>query len=148
MVALRHSASVAIAKMEVTMAKSARKPVESKVEGSAQVEQKAPKAKRTRAENWAPGVTSGTITLLVTVNPKRASADNYAPSVAQGTITVLVTSNPKRANKKSAPRFDLYRTGMTVAEHTEAYKVAGFAKGLANADRRWDMAHGFIRIDQ
>jgi len=102
----------------------ARKPVTlPALDQASPVQASAPKAKRTRADNWA-------------------------KSVPAGTITVLVTSNPKRANKKSAPRFDLYRTGMSVAEHTEAYAKAGFAKSLANADRRWDMAHGFIRIDQ
>jgi hypothetical protein len=82
------------------------------------------------------------------VKAKRTRADNYAPGVPAGTIQVLVASNPKRANKKSAPRFDLYRNGMSVAEHTALYVEKGFAKSLANADRRWDMAHGFIRIDQ
>ena len=37
------------------------------------------------------------------VKAKRTRADNYAPGVPAGTIQVLVASNPKRANKKSAP---------------------------------------------
>jgi hypothetical protein len=78
---------------------------------------------------------------------KRDRSTLYAKApAANGVITLLVTSNPKRANKKSAPRFDLYRNGMTVAEHTAAYEKAGFAKSLANADRRWDLAHKFIEV--
>jgi len=81
-----------------------------------------------------------------TPKAKKDRSKLYAKVPATGTITVLVSSNPKRASKKSAPRFDLYRSGMTIAEHTAAYEKAGHAKSLANADRRWDVAHGFISI--
>ena len=63
----------------------------------------------------------------------------------EAVITVLVSSNPKRANKKSAPRFDIYRTGMTVAEMRAEYEKRGF-KGFATPDLKWDIAHNFISV--
>lgn len=55
-------------------------------------------------------------------------------------ITLLVEKNPK--SKKSAGRYALYRTGMSVAEYAEAVGN----KTLANADLRWDVARNFISI--
>jgi hypothetical protein len=53
-------------------------------------------------------------------------------------ITVLVSENPKRG--KSAEVFANYRNGITVEEFVKA--------GGSTGDVRWDIAHGFISIEQ
>lgn len=62
------------------------------------------------------------------------------PKVIQKTavITLLVSENPKRG--KSAEVFSHYQSGMTV----ENFVAAGGTTG----DVRWDIAHGYISIDQ
>jgi hypothetical protein len=64
-------------------------------------------------------------------NGKRSSAQ-------QRTITVLVAANPKRPGSATHARFELYRTGMTVAEF--------LAAGGRSVDLAWDEGHGFIRL--
>src|SRR5215471_8007031 len=60
-------------------------------------------------------------------------------------ITLLVVKNPK--SKKSAARYALYKSGMTVAEYGQAVVDGGHGnKTLANADLRWDVAREFISI--
>jgi hypothetical protein len=53
-------------------------------------------------------------------------------------ITVLVSENPKKVGSKSYDRFNLYKTGMTVAEYVAAGGFLG--------DIRWDVRHGFISV--
>jgi hypothetical protein len=53
-------------------------------------------------------------------------------------IVVVAQSNPKRPNSKSAQRFALYQTGMTVAE----FKAAGGTL----ADITWDSERKFIAL--
>ena len=53
-------------------------------------------------------------------------------------ITVLVKENPRRPSADSWRRFNLYKTGMTVAQALEA--------GLRLVDLRWDARAKFIAI--
>ena len=62
--------------------------------------------------------------------PKRISKD--------AVITRLVQENPKRG--RSAETFDKYVPGMTVREFVAA--------GGTTGDVRWDIAHGYIQIEQ
>jgi len=71
----------------------------------------------------------------------RYAKRDWAPS----SIITLVAPNGKSG--KSKARYDLYRSGMTVAEYADAVKAGGHGgKTLANADLRWDVARGFITI--
>jgi hypothetical protein len=55
-------------------------------------------------------------------------------------IRRLVNRNPKRYGSSTWQRFERYaETGITVAE--------AFRRGMTQADLRWDVAHGFIRIE-
>jgi hypothetical protein len=53
-------------------------------------------------------------------------------------IKVLVSSNPRREGSWGEQSFNLYKNGMTVAEHR--------AKGGRAADLRWDLSHGYISL--
>lgn len=54
-------------------------------------------------------------------------------------ITVLAKENPKRAGSMAAARFDLYKTGMTVAEYLEA--------GGRTGDLHYDAANDHIEVN-
>lgn len=59
------------------------------------------------------------------------------------TITVLSPTNPKRAGSAAHANFAAYRDGMTVDQYGAA--IRSFVKAKGNV--RWDVAHGFIRLD-
>jgi len=62
-------------------------------------------------------------------------------------IVVLAANNPKK--RGAAPRFALYRSGMTVQEYIDAQiksNLKGTGKALALADIRWDATAGFISV--
>lgn len=61
-----------------------------------------------------------------------------APFADDSVITVLVASNPKKVGSKARDRFDLYRSGSTVAEAIRA--------GVTMADVKYDAAHRFVRV--
>lgn len=61
-------------------------------------------------------------------------------------ITVVAEGNPKAVGSKSARRFALYRTGMTVAEYIAAVAPLGGGRRKAVRDITWDTAHGFITV--
>ena len=69
------------------------------------------------------------------VAAKKAKANNARLSRV---ITLLAATNPKKAGSKSAARFALYRTGLTVAQ----YCAAGGRVG----DIQYDVKHGFISV--
>lgn len=54
------------------------------------------------------------------------------------TIELLTESNPKRPGSATHARFELYKTGMTVADF--------LAAGGRRVDLRWDADHQFIRL--
>lgn len=64
-------------------------------------------------------------------------------------ITVLAEGNPKVKGSKSARRFALYRSGMTIQEYVDA---VGKLRGEPNPARKairdveYDVAHGYIRV--
>lgn len=62
-------------------------------------------------------------------------------------ITVTAERNPKGKGTKSARRFDLYRSGMTVADYIAATAPLGGGRRKAIRDIAWDIAHGFITVD-
>jgi len=53
-------------------------------------------------------------------------------------ITVIATSNPKRKNTLSHKRFELYKTGMTIADYVKA--------GGRTGDINYDVIAGFITV--
>lgn len=63
-------------------------------------------------------------------------------------IKVLVSQGddcPKKRNART--KFDIYENGMTVAEYVEAsHAKLKTPKATAQADVRWDLAHGFISV--
>lgn len=83
---------------------------------------------------------------------KMANVTQYAPT---DIITVLAPVNPKQQYNgraggtpaKAYQRFNLYKTGMSVAAYKALVAVhpAG-GKGYAAADLAWDTKHGFISI--
>jgi hypothetical protein len=92
-----------------------------------------------------------------TAKPKAKRNDAWRKLPLPGdeqVITVLATEkNPKRGD--SAVRFAVYQNGMTVkafraiyADNSKAKKAEWVRGGLplANADLRWDLAHGFISV--
>lgn len=70
---------------------------------------------------------------LAATEPKGPRAK---PHAASAQITLVAETNPKRG--KSAARFAIYRTGMTVAEF--------LAEGGLRADLAWDAEHGYISV--
>lgn len=87
-----------------------------------------------------------TVVAKAAPTPRKPKAASGAPTkpgrgralfTADGVITVKHKGeNPKRA--EAATRFDLYRTGMTVAAYIEA--------GGQRRDVVWDMAQGWITV--
>jgi len=61
-------------------------------------------------------------------------------------IKVLAPNNPKREGSKSRLRFDLYRTGMTIAEYYLACEQAGQNPRIFHWDINWDLDHRFIEL--
>jgi hypothetical protein len=79
------------------------------------------------------------------VNQRRASSRatvSTATVVAKidptARLSVLV-ANPKKAGSATFERFAKYIDGATVADSLK--------NGVLSGDIRWDLAHGFIRID-
>lgn len=66
----------------------------------------------------------------------RATTERTAPVPSDSKITLVMKENPKRG--KSAERYKLYRSGMTVGDFIKA--------GGQRADIKWDLAHGFIKV--
>lgn len=62
------------------------------------------------------------------------------------TINVLATKNPHNAGTKEAERFDLFKTGMTVAECLETQKAKGFKRRRVAIRRAANIGH--IRIEK
>ena len=75
----------------------------------------------------------------------------YASASAIGDLTQIITfvrANPKRANSKSFKRYaDFHKVGQSLAEFIAAYKEAKLGSLLARNDLRWDLEHGFIKIE-
>lgn len=74
----------------------------------------------------------------------RQPSQNGRPAALDGfnldaIVTVLAKENPKRAGSDSARRFELWKPGRPLRESLEA--------GVTAADARWDLKHGFIRLD-
>ncbi len=59
------------------------------------------------------------------------------------TITLVAKSNPKRPGTKCHAWFDLYSTGMTVAEYHALIQPLG---GNGAAAVKWDAERGFITL--
>lgn len=53
-------------------------------------------------------------------------------------ITVKVSANPKRKNTLAAKRFELYKSGMTIADYVKA--------GGRTGDINYDVIAGFITV--
>jgi hypothetical protein len=83
-------------------------------------------------------VTVGPVGTLAPVRRAREGDDR--------TITVVADSNPKAKGSKSARRFGLYKTGMTVGQYVEAASKIGGGRRKAIRDITWDTAHGFIKL--
>jgi hypothetical protein len=99
--------------------------------GGAPAEPKAPKQPKPPKEPKAPKAPTA---------PKAPRESRFAKVYGpNAVITLLVDKNPKRPGSASAPRFDLYATGMTVAQWR--------AKGGRWDDMSWDVGHGFISVD-
>ncbi len=63
----------------------------------------------------------------------------------RSTIRLLIDSNPKRG--KPRQRFNLYRSGMTVADFVAAVQGIGQPEQKALDDLCWDLNEGFIALD-
>jgi hypothetical protein len=70
---------------------------------------------------------------------KRESTGRSGKFQATGVITLLADKNPKREGSAAHARFELYKTGQTVAE--------ALAAGLTTSGFHYDTSHGFISID-
>jgi hypothetical protein len=105
----------------------------------------------------APATSPAPASTEQTAKPKAKRNDAWRKLPLPGdeqVITVLATDkNPKRGD--SAVRFAIYQNGMTVkafrtiyADNAKAKKTEWVRGGLplANADLRWDLAHGFISV--
>ena len=55
------------------------------------------------------------------------------------TITVKVSANPKRKNTLAFKRFELYKSGMTIADYIKA--------GGRTGDINYDIIAGFIAVN-
>lgn len=86
--------------------------------------------------------------------PKAPPADYPPPAAAprrgraplftdEQVVTLLVTGCPKREGSTSAKRWAKYRSGMTVGQFAKAVGD----RSIALADLKWDVAHGFIRVE-
>jgi hypothetical protein len=63
------------------------------------------------------------------------------------TIRVLTRQNPKLEGSKAAYRYDLYKSGMTVAQYVKACE--GVPRGQdALLDIAWDLDKRFIELDR
>ncbi len=69
----------------------------------------------------------------------------YSPS---DVVRLLVDGNPKTG--KSRHRFDCYRDGMTPGDYEKAVRQrhGEFEARKCKPDLKWDIAHGFIRIER
>lgn len=74
------------------------------------------------------------VTIDVTKQDKKTRVHYNQSSV----ITVVATSNPKRKNTLSHKRFELYKTGMTIADYVKA--------GGRTGDINYDVIAGFITV--
>jgi hypothetical protein len=84
-----------------------------------------------------------TVLIRPPAEPKAKREPSGAPKAHisdAAVITLLVEKNPKRPTAAAWARFELYRSGQTVAE----FLAAGGTKG----DLSWDRVHDFIRIDE
>lgn len=72
-----------------------------------------------------------------TDTPKRRGPK---PTYSDGAKITVLVANPKRDGSKAQKRFDLYRSGMTVAE----FLAAGGVRG----DLVWDVEHDHISIEE
>lgn len=85
--------------------------------------------------------TIGSVSIYRATDPgtekSRKGLQAYPPDAV---ITVLVDRNPKQG--KSRARFDLYRTGMTIAEYGEAVRNRRYAVH----DIHWDIEYGHISV--
>lgn len=74
------------------------------------------------------------VTIDVTKQNKKTRVHYNQHSV----ITMLATSNPKRKNTLAFKRFELYKTGMTIADYVKA--------GGRTGDINYDVIAGFITV--
>jgi hypothetical protein len=74
------------------------------------------------------------VTIDVTKQDKKTRVHYNQNSI----ITMLATSNPKRKNTLAFKRFELYKTGMKVADYIKA--------GGRTGDINYDVIAGFIML--
>lgn len=68
-----------------------------------------------------------------------------SPDFAGDLVITKLVDNPKLPNKSPWLRFAKYRSGMTVAEYVKACERLTTAK-VSQADLKWDVNHGYIRV--
>jgi hypothetical protein len=131
------------ARKERKQAEAAGKVTAMPLSGKAALRAIADKAAKTHAITKLPpkGERTRLNTAKVSTGRKSVARLKETP---QGKITVLAKENPKRAG--AAKRFALYKTGMAVADYIKAAVKIGASESYANADIRWDVAHGFISV--
>lgn len=68
------------------------------------------------------------------------------PDFAGDLVITKLVDNPKLPGKSPWLRFAKYRNGMTVAEYVKACERLTTTAKVSQADLKWDVNHGYIRV--
>jgi len=72
--------------------------------------------------------------------PRQRSSHSSKLPCPPTAVVLTVVPNPKRPGSASAMRFENWRPGITVAD--------ALAAGLTPGDVAWDLAHGFVTVEE